>query len=567
MIIDVKTLPQYPLFEGGEGLIYKWGDQCLKVYKPHVDKKLKEQKVLSLLKKTLPACVVSPTEPVYDQKKAFIGFTMPWVQSEEFKRLSSRAFIKSNQIKMKDILSMLIKVKDALKILHGQGITIGDLNESNVSFDFSGNIYFLDTDSWAVDSLTCDVCMDSFKDPLLQGNHFSPSTDAYAFAVLAFKCLTRLHPFGGTMVPELSLLDRMQRRMSVLSSANVAIPKNIIDWRALPPNLLRAFTDIFDDKNRDLLDIQLDNFIQNITFCKTHNGDYYSKFNTCPICDQTAKVQTKPIAIPSQTGIPNRSLRAFVDAEVFLDKEHYVTTTGEIVHIPTGKTSSISRGEQIRFSTDGHVKYHIQTDLLTIHFAKQKYVINKAFKSKTMIVDRNIYFVDANLTLCAMNVDPKGNSLTPLTKVSPRHAFSCQNDTNFACINFYDHMTVFQIDGHFYTRYEAYRFREVFFHFDIKLNHWLIVGELEDGSHHLFVFNKGECLAEQNQIKLAADVEDLCFDNGILFMPSDGKIRGFHVKNNVYKDFLVPQVQITSKLFRQNNKFICLNSHEMIEIG
>ena len=169
IVIEDKVLKQSPLAEGGEGLIYDYNNQILKIYKSSVDKNEKLEKLKLLITKKLPPNVISPLELAYNRKKQFIGYIMEKVEGEEFKRLSNKKFLEINNIKTKDILKMAVNIKNTLIELHKQNIYISDLNDCNILFDKNNNIYFIDCDSWTIDKYKGNVCMDLFKDPLLPG--------------------------------------------------------------------------------------------------------------------------------------------------------------------------------------------------------------------------------------------------------------------------------------------------------------------------------------------------------------------------------------------------------------
>ena len=63
-----------PITEGGEGYIYEFGNDILKIYKPCVDIVAKEKKVAMLIDKPLPKEAIKPITAVYDNNNKFIGF-------------------------------------------------------------------------------------------------------------------------------------------------------------------------------------------------------------------------------------------------------------------------------------------------------------------------------------------------------------------------------------------------------------------------------------------------------------------------------------------------------------
>lgn len=74
-----------PITEGGEGYIYEYGNDILKIYKPCVDIAAKEKKVAMLIDKPLPKEAIKPITAVYDNNNKFIGYIMPKAVGEEVK--------------------------------------------------------------------------------------------------------------------------------------------------------------------------------------------------------------------------------------------------------------------------------------------------------------------------------------------------------------------------------------------------------------------------------------------------------------------------------------------------
>ena len=180
---------------------------------------------------------------------------------------------------------MLVDLRDTMNFLHKNNIFVGDLNDTNVVFDAGFNTFILDTDSWSVGAYPCTVAMESFKDPKLVGTEFSKNR--CVFALLVFKTLTRLHPFGGVTKPDMDLLTRMQKGLSVLNPKTRAIVPKIIDpWDFMSPELLETLHKIYDKDLRELLITALDHFAGNLIMCPNHDNDYYSRYDKCPVCEE-----------------------------------------------------------------------------------------------------------------------------------------------------------------------------------------------------------------------------------------------------------------------------------------
>ena len=196
--------------------------------------------------------ILMPIDTVLDMRGRFIGYCMEKVSGEEFKRLSNRKFVTANNVTTRDILGLLVKIKSVLSEIHKQNIYVGDLNDQNILFDTAGNIYLIDCDSWTVGGDKCTVAMDLFKDPHLKADNFNADTDNYAFMVLAWKSLTRVHPFGGTVEPDMPILDRIGNGISVIGRQNVKLPRLTKEWKGFSPDLVSEFKSVFEGGVRTL---------------------------------------------------------------------------------------------------------------------------------------------------------------------------------------------------------------------------------------------------------------------------------------------------------------------------
>lgn len=110
-----------PITEGGEGYIYEFGNDILKIYKPCVDIAAKEKKVAMLIDKPLPKEAIKPITAVYDNNNKFIGYIMPKAVGEEVRVLTSKKYLKANGITTKDILEILVKIQDTVRDIHCAG--------------------------------------------------------------------------------------------------------------------------------------------------------------------------------------------------------------------------------------------------------------------------------------------------------------------------------------------------------------------------------------------------------------------------------------------------------------
>jgi serine/threonine protein kinase len=564
--IDDKILKQSPIAEGGEGIIYEINDTILKVYKNTVDKNEKLNKIKSLMSKQLPSNIIKPIDVAYDSNHKFIGYTMKKVDGEEFKRLTNKKFLQLNNITTKDILKMLVDIKVSLVELHKHNIFISDLNDCNILFDKNFNVYFIDCDSWSIDKYKCSVAMDSFKDPLMVGNNFSEKTDVFALGVLAFKSLTRIHPFGGTTNPDMDIITRMKKGISVIGNTNVVIPKTINKWDNLSPKFVMEVKDIFETKNRDMIN-SLEDFYQNLKYCDVHQEYYYSKFNECPLCNGKAKIVVKPIQLVNSNGVPIMLFFTDYDVKTILSSDTYVDLDDNICHIKSKTKIKYIKGNEYYFSDDGSIIYTVTNKIVTVNTYNNVYSFDKTNKSNIVARGNKLYLVALNNNLIEITIDKNGNYTKNIAKVSFNNIFEVINDKNYFICNTYDKMLIINVSGYNITIDNNFKIVNYGLHFDSVTERWLFIVETAKGDFITWVFKKNMIEYNSDSIKYSNSLDGMCFNNGVIFKPCDGFIKGFSYVKNVYKDFDCNIVNEDSKISKEGTKFTVINEKEIYKLG
>lgn len=567
MIIEDRILKQTPLAEGGEGIIYDINNKILKVYKDNVNKQEKLEKLKALMNKSLPQNILKPLDIAYNTKKQFIGYIMEKVDGEDFKRLSSKKFLKLNNITNKDILKMLVDIKNTLAMLHNQDIYISDLNDCNILFDKKFNIYFIDVDSWSIDQYRCPVCMDSFKDPLLVNNEFSNSTDYYAFSILLFKSLTKLHPFGGTMNPDIDIVERMKKGISVIDNNNITVPKTITKWTYISPKLLEEMKEIFNTNKRVLLDKSLEDFYNNLKYCNIHNEYFYSKFNECPLCNISAKVITTPVKVATANGIPCILLVSGFDINTMLNENSYLDINNFIVHKKSNKKVEYIQKNKYYFSDNGEIEYVINNCSVVINYENETYKFEKINKSNVITKDDKFYYVSLNNNIVEVTVSERGNFSKNIAKVSFNNIFDFYDKDNYLICNIYDGMKIINISGYNYTLMNNDDIVNYGIHYDSAKQQWLLILENSKGKFNTYIFDKNKIVYQNDNIKYITDLSNLCINNGTIFRAGDKSIMGFNYGKNLYKDFNCDVVNEDSVLIKEGNKFIIINEKEVYRLG
>jgi len=567
MNINAKILKQTPLAEGGEGIIYDLGNNILKIYKDSVDKQEKLQKIKLLMTKSLPLNIIKPIDIAYDSQKKFIGYVMTKAEGEDVKKLGNKKYIKVNNITIQDISKLALRIKETLAILHNQNIFISDLNDSNILFTKDFEPYFIDVDSWSIDNINCTVCMETFKDPKLILNNFTVDTDSFSFAVLLFKMLTRLHPYGGTTNPDMDIIQRMRKGISVIENSKVIVPKNINKWEFMSPKLLADMRSIFEQGKRFLIDQNLSDFITNLKFCNTHGDYYYGKYKTCPICDGNAVITQTPTKVITNGSIPYIVLIASNGVKMILGVDTFIDDNDFVVHNMTKKKVKLINSNRYYFSNDGENIFTVSNMDIGVSNQKGTFIFEKINKSFVVIKDSVVYYLNSTCNLIELTVGNIGNSTRVITKTSFNAFFEVYDKDNYFVCNIYDGFKIVNISGYNYTINDNDKIVNYGIHFDEAKKKWLFIAEDDKGNFKTLVFDKNKVIYSSDSIRYSTDLGNLCFSNGVIFSSGDKVVRGFGFEKNVYKDFACDVINEGSKLIRKGSKFIIINEKEVYKVG
>lgn len=554
MPIKFDTTNRIPIAggEGGEGCIYEHNGKIIKTFKPHIDIATKERKVNALMKERLPKSVITPIDTVLNMHGKFIGYCMEKVTGEDFKRLSNRKFVTANNITTKDILSMLIKIKTVLEDLHMKNIFIGDLNDQNILFDTAGNVYLIDCDSWAVGNDKCTVAMDLFKDPKLKADSFNADTDNYAFMVLAWKSLTRVHPFGGTLNPDIPILDRMQRGLSVIDRP-VKLLRTTKSWKGFSPDLVSEFKLVFESGVRTLSH-NMEDMLFNLAFCQKDKEYYYSKFSSCPYCDNNAQVNKKPVSQGSVGGLKLYAIYDGTKIKTVLDRYTYLDNDGYVVN---GKSRvSCLNGKRFYFAENrGYIEDTIDGFWITY---KDVYWIEKKYKSVIEVDGNSVHYISPQNTFTKLEIMNGGNAIQNVCKVGNTAYFSVSGDS-YCIVNYYIGKLIVNINGaNTIITYDS-DITNYGIHMDEVTGKWLILLEGSKGDFYTFVINKNSVEYKTDSIRYDCQLNCPCMYNSTIYIPIGGKIRGYSYRKSLFKDFECGAVSEESELIKEKNRFVIVN--------
>ena len=325
--------PTALLGQGGEAEVYDLGDgRVLKWWKPpeHADyegmpdaqaaaaRRLSEQPAkLRALPGKLPASVVAPCGFASNTKRAtkVIGYLMPKVTGTPLHSFGEPRWRRDHRVAGSDVVAALLALHDAIAGLHRAGIVVGDCNDLNVLVDGT-RIHLIDVDSYQYGTFTCSMFSERFVDPRLcdpqSGVPVRPhdvDSDWFAFAVMAFRSLLGVGPWGG--VSKVCTPNaRASRRLSVLG-AGIVYPRAARPLAILPDELLETFRGIFERDIRGAFPrLQLERL--RLRTCATC-GDEHARVR-CPTCQALA--HTPPVIVHGRLNWGTVSTYATYDTQV-----------------------------------------------------------------------------------------------------------------------------------------------------------------------------------------------------------------------------------------------------------
>ena len=571
------------LAEGGEATIYEYDSKrVIKVFKPNVDLVRKKEKVnyFISIKDQLPKNVIGPEEVVTVQGK-FVGYAMrKLVDVEDLHMLTKPKYLTAAHLSNQDVLQIITDLGKDLGKLHSTGIIVGDVSDYN--FQINGKCdYFIDVDSWGIEGkYTPDAYTELFTCPDSYSSsgsiNFSMENENYNFAILAFNMLTRIHPFGGTYLPDknLSTIERMKRKISIVGKhkGDIKIPKIIGSWKWMSPQLEKDFLEIFEQGKKIDITADLQELLKNMKYCSIHDIYYYSKFNECPLCNENAKVKIAPIvAKVTQTANGPQITVIFtgVDCAYVLSNVHYLNRSNEAVHFETGRKFVVERGKRVDFSNDGKVVFVIDDDSIQVYDENNQVTatIERMHKSNYLVKDRNLYYVDKGNNLVRLSITKSGNMPNYLGQVY-NPFFEASDDGKVFIVSMYPKTAIITTpDYTFKVDYNG-RINEYAIKYDRVTQKWLFVYQLSNGKYRTIVFNKN-CIEYDDDVIMynAQPLGNIDFYNNTIYDPADGKIIGTNIVKNTAKEFNCSVVDESSRLQFTGRGFKIYNKNNIYNYG
>lgn len=308
----VALQPSALLGQGGEAEVYDLGDgRVVKWWKPadHPDFEgmpeaqaaAKDRIAIGASKlralPALPGGVVTPCGLALAGKKStqVVGYVMPRVSGVPLHSYGEPKWRRDNAVDGADVVAALLALHDAIAGLHRAGIVVGDCNDLNVLVD-GRRVHLIDVDSYQFGAFPCSMFSERFVDPrlcdsgaLVPVRPHDPASDWFAFAVMAFRTLLGVGPWGGVHQPKDASLRcpptlRALRRLWVLAK-DVVYPRAARPAAVLPDELVEVFRQIFERDQRGVFPrVELERL--RLRRCSTCNEEHGRV--RCPACTTVA---------------------------------------------------------------------------------------------------------------------------------------------------------------------------------------------------------------------------------------------------------------------------------------
>lgn len=306
----LRGLP--PLGQGGEAEVFDLGDgRALKILKApdHPDyaglpaaqaaaavRLAGLGDKLAAFPRRLPPRVVAPSAlATAGRRGPVVGYAMPRVTGDAIAVAADPRWRRSAGVDGNAVVAALRDLAATLAAIHAAGTVVGDLNDQGVLVDWAAaRAWLIDTDSFQYDRWPCTVFSERFVDPrlcdpaapaLTPAQPHDRDSDNFALAVLVFRSLLGVGPYGGVHQPadparRLAPLARIRAGVTVLDP-DVVYPRAALPWRVLPDELLGHFAAVFGRGQRGPWPAPLLERLR-WTRCAACGGEHARR--TCPSC-------------------------------------------------------------------------------------------------------------------------------------------------------------------------------------------------------------------------------------------------------------------------------------------
>lgn len=251
----VSLTQQHFVATGGQASVYVKDGTAYKVYTDPKDA-IPDAK-FNALAAIKDAAVIKPESLLLNERDTPIGYTMRAVADNySLCQFFTRTFRDRNKVTQDNIVELAEKLRGHVGNVHSAGILIVDLNELNILVPHSlDDTFLIDVDSYQTKGFPATVIMPSVRDHSVRAKDFSPLSDWFSYAVLAFQLFVGAHPYKGVHPASSSIPkdDQLTHRMSHNISAfrpDVRLPKCCYPFDVIPQGFRDWLKAVLDDGKR-----------------------------------------------------------------------------------------------------------------------------------------------------------------------------------------------------------------------------------------------------------------------------------------------------------------------------
>jgi len=237
---------------GGEGEIYGLGDTIYKIY--HDPKKMIPQGKFDDLSVLDERYIVNPQKILCDNKGVPVGFTMEWFKNNyPICKTFATGFRNKTGFTPEDAVKLVENMQKLIDFIHSKECLVVDFNDINFLID-DNNLtqpIFIDVDSYKTKNYPPTAITPYAQDH--ESKTFSPLSDWFSFAIIAFQIFIGMHPFKGSCdgFTKGAVVERMKAKKSVFNKS-VKLPSQARDFSHIPNDLRSWMEDAFEKGKRTL---------------------------------------------------------------------------------------------------------------------------------------------------------------------------------------------------------------------------------------------------------------------------------------------------------------------------
>ena len=255
------------------------------------------------------------------------------------------------------------------------------------------------------------------------------------------------------------------------------------------------------------------------------------------------------------------------EVKVVLSDKCYIKNNGMVADMDNHEHSCYQRGifyDFLNMPCGENILVLSNEDRIAFETDRQ-YYIHKKYRSPIYVEGDSVYFISPSDTFTKMTVTANGNGTETVAECSYESYFSVDGG-HFCIVNKYDGNLIVNCDGRNIEMPYSGGIINYGIHRDKASGNWLVVLENGSGIFKTLVIGK-KTEYETEQIRYTCGLGNLCIYNNTIYIPIDGKIRGYSYQKQAFKDFECGAVSPDSRLIKNGPTFTIVNDENIYRLG